>query len=256
MCSAKRGFTLIELSIALVIIALVVAGVMTGRELIYLGKLRSTVAQVEMLDNATNAFRNKYGCLPGDCVSATTRFGLRSLTAGAYTGGNSNGIISYTGGPSYGEMWDYWRQLKDAGMTKSDRPDFLLPHTSYTGPACYASNNGWMVYHMPEFNWFGGYQLARDLAGHAYSIMQCHYNQWADYITPQTAYDIDAKLDNGSPSSGRVRSGISQTTAMNATGTNYNTGLNGSCITNTGGVYTYTLSNTNYACSIFIKANF
>jgi len=76
--SAKRktlsGFTLIELSIVLVIIGLIVGGVLVGRELINTAKLRKVVSEVDKFTTAIQTFRVKYGCTPGDCKNATTFF--------------------------------------------------------------------------------------------------------------------------------------------------------------------------------------
>lgn len=258
MCWGKQksGFTLVEISIVLVIIGLITGGIIAAKDLIYTAQVRATVSDFGMYDKATNAFKMKYGCLPGDCANAYTRFGFLNSYGTTVEYGDSNGIIHYSASVTSGEMWDYWTHLYQAGMIPSATPKFRLPHTGYTGTNCYPANNGWMIYFMPELSWFGGYQVALDIPSHAYSIMQCHYNQWADYITPQTAYDIDSKMDDGVPNSGLVRSGISQTTGLNATGTNFNTSLNGSCITLSGSTYRYTISNTNYACSIFVKAAF
>lgn len=63
----KHGFSLIELSIALVIIALIVAGIVTGSELIKGAQLRGLIKETTQFASAVNTFRGKYNCLPGDC---------------------------------------------------------------------------------------------------------------------------------------------------------------------------------------------
>src|ERR1700735_3151873 len=81
---SEKGFTLIELSIVLVIIGLIVGGILTGQDLIKAAEQRATLAQVEKYNTAVNTFRNKFGGIPGDLASATAvNFGLFSLTAGA-----------------------------------------------------------------------------------------------------------------------------------------------------------------------------
>src|SRR5688500_4536700 len=73
--SRLHGFTLIELSIVLVIVGLIVGGILVGRDLIHSAELRKTVRQVEKFDAGVNTFRLKYNCSAGDCALAT-RFGL------------------------------------------------------------------------------------------------------------------------------------------------------------------------------------
>lgn len=66
----KNGFTLIELSIVLVIIGLLVGGVLVGRDLIEMAGARSQLGQVERIQLAVTTFKLKYNCMPGDCKNA------------------------------------------------------------------------------------------------------------------------------------------------------------------------------------------
>lgn len=72
--SRTHGFTLIELSIVLVIIALIVAGILVGREMIEVATARSQLSEWDKLRANAGAFQNKYNCLPGDCPNATNFF--------------------------------------------------------------------------------------------------------------------------------------------------------------------------------------
>ena len=62
--NATYGFTLIELSIVLVIIGFVVGGVLVGQELIETAKLRAVVSQIDQIRVGANTFRTKYNALP------------------------------------------------------------------------------------------------------------------------------------------------------------------------------------------------
>lgn len=83
--SEHSGFTLIELAIVLVIIGLIIGGVLVGQSLIGVTEARSQMNQMNAISTAVGAFRLKYGCLPGDCSSATN-FGLGA-------NGNNDGVI-------------------------------------------------------------------------------------------------------------------------------------------------------------------
>ena len=90
---AERGFTLIELSIVLVIIGLIVGGVLVGQDLIRAAAVRAQVSQIEKYNTAVNTFRDKYGALPGDIQDpAASSFGFtpRGQLAGE---GDGNGVI-------------------------------------------------------------------------------------------------------------------------------------------------------------------
>jgi prepilin-type N-terminal cleavage/methylation domain-containing protein len=75
--SLTAAFTLIELSIVLVIIGLVVGGVLVGQDLIRAAYLRAQIAQIDQYNQAVNTFYAKYQALPGDMnVPTATQFGF------------------------------------------------------------------------------------------------------------------------------------------------------------------------------------
>src|SRR3984957_20998129 len=81
----RNGFTLIELSIVLVIIGLIVGGILVGQDLIKAAEVRAQLLQIEKYNSAVNTFRGKFGGLPGDlALSLANQFGFTS-------GSNCNG---------------------------------------------------------------------------------------------------------------------------------------------------------------------
>ena len=71
------GFTLIEISIVLVILGLIIGGVLIGRVLVKAAEIRSSISQIEQYRTAANTFKLKYNCLPEDCLqSQASAFGL------------------------------------------------------------------------------------------------------------------------------------------------------------------------------------
>ena len=76
----NKGFTLVELSIVLVILGLLVGGVLSGQSLIRAAELRSITAQQQRFVTSINAFRDKYFALPGDMTNAQSFWGVANAT--------------------------------------------------------------------------------------------------------------------------------------------------------------------------------
>ncbi len=127
---ARRGFTLIELSIVLVIIGLLVGGVLVGKALIEAAFMHAQISQIESYNTAANTFKTKYNALPGDIDAAkASQFGLAVRIGGAGHGDN-NGLLE--GGAAEdmrnaGENALFWNDLSTANLLG----------TSYVGIDCY-----------------------------------------------------------------------------------------------------------------------
>lgn len=70
-----RGFSLVELSIVLVILGLLTGGILAGQSLIRAAELRSVITTTDRYQAAVYSFRDKYFALPGDMRNATSFWG-------------------------------------------------------------------------------------------------------------------------------------------------------------------------------------
>jgi len=71
----KTAFSLVELSIVLVILGLLTGGVLTGQNLIRAAELRAVTTEFNAYQTAANTFKDKYFAIPGDMTNATDFWG-------------------------------------------------------------------------------------------------------------------------------------------------------------------------------------
>jgi len=109
------GFTLLEVSIVLIIIGLITGGVVAGRFLIRSAELRSILTERDKYETAVNTFQIKYSQLPGDMPNAYSFWGsgcgTDSTTADTGCNGNGDGRISLDG-----ENLKAWEHLSLSGL--------------------------------------------------------------------------------------------------------------------------------------------
>lgn len=67
----RNAFSLVELSIVLVILGLLTGGILAGQSLIRAAELRAVSTEYNRHFTAIQSFRNRYMALPGDMNNAT-----------------------------------------------------------------------------------------------------------------------------------------------------------------------------------------
>lgn len=87
------GFTLIELSIVLVIIGLIVGGVLVGQDLIRAAQIHNTASQVEKIKISMNLFKLKINQIPGDSNKMWAIYGTQCAANEGRCNGNNNRLI-------------------------------------------------------------------------------------------------------------------------------------------------------------------
>lgn len=206
----SSGFTLIELSIVLVIIGLIVGGVLIGQDLIKSAEIRSTISQYEKYNATINTFRSKYNGLPGDLSSTqATAFGLYSTgMTGAAGLGDGNGLVESGSGAALqlGETVVLWRHLTDASLI-----DGSFGGTLASGGVLVASANHDLFYPQAKIgrgnDWIAGsasglnYYLLSNLG----TLATTGDMTTSTSLTPIESYNIDTKLDDGMPNTGVVQ---------------------------------------------------
>jgi prepilin-type N-terminal cleavage/methylation domain-containing protein len=107
----KQGFSLIELSIVLTIIALLFTGITFGRSLITQSNLLSIITQVNEYEDATMKFKEKYGALPGDMTNAYDYWGSDCDATASNCNGDGDDIIEASASANDNEIYRFWQHL-------------------------------------------------------------------------------------------------------------------------------------------------
>ncbi len=199
----QSGFTLIELSLVIVIIGLIVAGVTAGQSLVRSSKLRSVITDKDKYVAAINTFKLEYNALPGDLQTASSYF------SGSLNG-NGNGLIDYTGANA--ESLQAWVHLARAGLISG----------TYTGTGAslnfaYGTNApitnltstymGWVIYAQSAASYYGltftGNILNLGGYRYPYSTTPATARHVGGTMTAREGQSIDVKIDDGNPAGGQ-----------------------------------------------------
>ena len=212
-CTSYRynGFTLVEISIVMIIIGLLIGGTFGGMKLIENMQVNKTVQDLKAIESAALTFKDTYGRLPGDIVNPASRLPACTVAPCA-TGGNGNRIMGAAGLnlaaiPAPAEAQEnvtFWSHLQAA--------DVLSVGTRNVSDSAFGAAQ-------PDNQIGGGFRLF-DASG-AVIGSGCTQIQrtavwitsrptaaigWDDTIPCSSLSSIDTKIDDGRPAMGTFKS--------------------------------------------------
>ena len=215
------GFSLLELSIVLVIIGLLAGGVMVGQDLVRQAELRSITEDFLKFQTAISAFKNKYSALPGDMRTATSYWGKDNSACSSDTGnaatngtcnGNNNGTLqSAASNGATAEMFQFWKHLNLAGIlegnysgtsgssgTSHSLIDVNVPGNKIAGA-------GWTVQYIASPFAGNSVYYAGDYGNNfSFGSSNAGFETDSAAISPSEAYAVDLKIDDGKPATGFI----------------------------------------------------
>lgn len=205
-----NGFSLIEMSVVLIIISLIVAGTLSAQSIIHTSKLRFIVTEIQSLRIAVDSFHEKFNQLPGDFNSAHRYWGSDCDAVASRCNGNNNGVINWNANAASGgksndnESHRLWQHLSLGGFIENKYSGVVAGGDGDTMFATeeemYFSKTKWAKYFVN-----GTYKIFdRDVPKNHIIVGRMNGNIWLKTLTVKDAMHLDQKMDDGTANTGRT----------------------------------------------------
>lgn len=213
MLQKKEGaFSLIELSIVLVIMGLLIAGLSSGASLIKNAELRSVMSQAENIRVAVNAYYLETGAIAGDDNSSSLQVDKDTLESGGAVDlrGNGDGLIQYMNSDGVPEGVNAWTHMTKyevvnntynvAQVSGSDFSEAVMPAKKNGGYWVFGveGGNSNFVY-LVSLN---GVSNNADLTGSAEAL---HPATTTGIMNGADAESFEKRYDDGAKDTGAIR---------------------------------------------------
>jgi len=249
----NKAFSLVELSIVLVILGLLTGGILAGQSLIRAAELRAVSTEYNRWITAVHAFRDKYMGLPGDMANATKFWGAldgndgygadcrgENTATGTCNGNGDGRIIGYDVTINTSQTFEtylFWNHLSRAGLiegsysgsTASGSATACMNASYGSVPGCNVATSKlgtqgmWQILHngilTGDNNLFdGSYGNSLFL-----TVGPGWQNPIGGLLKIEELWNIDTKMDDGKPGTGKlVASRWNQCTEGAASTADYN----------------------------------
>ena len=263
----KQGFSLVELSIVLVILGLITGGILAGQSLIRASELRSVSAEYSRYVSATQTFRDKYFAIPGDMPNAVKFWGaadggtgdsaacMTTTTNDARTcNGDGEGRIGTSSVSN--EHLRFWQHLANAGLIEGTYTGVnISPSHYYTvGTNVPRSKLDASSYWFPQWegthsSTFGRFDSTDTYGNTFFFGSYLTGSVYRGNLKPEEAWNLDTKMDDGKPARGKVRNPWDA--SYSASGTACTNAANAAALD-----ADYLLTNPNKDCEAFFLNSF
>lgn len=223
----RHAFSLVELSIVLVILGLLTGGILSGQSLMRAAELRDISTNADRFRVGVITFRDKYFAIPGDMADATKFWGVLAGNGADSTcqtteasglptcNGNGDRVIDTSGtGVLYDERFRFWQHLGNAGLiegsftgrTDSSTAGSYVMNTGKNTP--YVKGGGsfdpFTVSDMTNVGNPGTFQFATATKFLRPYLAYRGKNGTAAPLTPEEVWNLDTKMDDGRPGYGFI----------------------------------------------------
>lgn len=198
------GFTLLELSIVMVIIGFLSVGIIRGYGLIIASRILTLTNELFLYSSSAEQFEAKYGNLPGILENPTRKLG--SSAAKYYVDGNKSNpfVINESGNVTNGESINFFNHLSVAGY---------LEGAEYKGTTMNLNDKKSITKksrYYPTLKSIGGffvYVRGDDIDGNYNKINRLAISSYGDKkngINASIVWGLDSKIDDGFPLTGNI----------------------------------------------------
>jgi prepilin-type N-terminal cleavage/methylation domain-containing protein len=261
---AEAGFTLVELSIVIVIIGFLVAGIAAGANLVKQAQLRSVISDFQQFQTGYNGFVGRFNAVPGDFASAFqywngTQCGQTATST--LCNGDGDGVIEPGIDSTTDETAKSWKQMQLAGFIGAGivvvpttlvaiTPGLNAPNSKLTGSGYIMAGTTNLTRTGTASNiGFGAGSTNYVYIGKASTTP---LNLVDGALTAEQAYSIDAKLDDGVPATSTTFTGFNTGTVRVVKGS---ANAANTCLDNDTTPTTYQISNPTSACLLGLALN-
>jgi prepilin-type N-terminal cleavage/methylation domain-containing protein len=233
------GFTLVELSIVIIVLGMLVGGTLGGVRIVRQAKLKKLHGQVQDALQAAGMFSNKYDALPGDMENAYQTLGSACADSADACNGNGDGRIGYR---DFGdETYMAWNHLRLAEIYTGAFTGAAGDVAGVNFPEAAMPNSG-LRWRYEAIEAFGSLQI-----GNALMLTSLSGSYDVGVISAKDAATLDLKFDDGLPAAGNILGFYGTATADGVR-----------CFSGTyaGGDVAYLTANEEPGCTLLFKTEF
>jgi prepilin-type N-terminal cleavage/methylation domain-containing protein len=206
----NKAFSLIELSMVMIIIGLLLAGVIGGGALLKQAKINSIASDFNKYALAVETFKIAYRKYPGDFHEAYTYWGNDCNSDADICNGDGDGRVeigtAFTNEDS--EVFMVWKHLQLAGMvdeafTGLHQSNIAAVDTNIPGSKMVGI--GFMILYGSNYNNGSALTFNKNALILGKPSATAHKPSYDPFISPRDAKILDKKLDDGISDTGKLR---------------------------------------------------
>lgn len=213
---SRAAFSLVELSIVLVILGLLTGGILSGQSLIRAAAMRAVVTESQNYQTAGMTFRDKYLASAGDMRNATRFWGdnntacpdaaITNGTPGTCNGNGDGDIGSGLAANTSYEEYQAWNQMALAGLVEGSYSGLSNaagnPAPSVNTPTSKLGSAYWRV------RWFDVSGTVTGTLVNTFAVDKGNALELTSdnglILSPEETWNIDTKIDDGKPARGKA----------------------------------------------------